>query len=58
MVRAAAEMWYSAPTEKSAEEFSFAADLHRLLACLRHAPSDDVINRGRINPAAVNNRVQ
>lgn len=37
MVRAATEMWYSAPTEKSAEEFSFAADLHRLLAKLEKA---------------------
>jgi hypothetical protein len=47
MVKAAAEMWYAAPTEKSAEEFSFALGLHKLLDQLEkalasgYAPSDE-----------------
>lgn len=47
MVEAAAERWYSMPTEKSAEEFIFAMGLHRLLAQLERAvesgyvPSDE-----------------
>lgn len=37
MVKAAAHFWYDYKTEKPAEEFSFAADLHRLLAKLEKA---------------------
>jgi hypothetical protein len=37
MARAAAKQWHDFKTEKPAEEFSFAADLHRLLAKLEKA---------------------
>jgi hypothetical protein len=37
MAEAAAERWYSTPTEKSAEEFIFAMGLHRLLSQLEKA---------------------
>lgn len=37
MERAAAKMWHDFKTEKPAEEFSFAADLHKLLARLEKA---------------------
>lgn len=45
--RAAAKMWHDFKTEKPAEEFSFAADLHKLLGRLEKAveggytPSDE-----------------
>lgn len=37
MVRAAAKPWFDFKTEKPAEEFSFAADLHKLLGRLTKA---------------------
>lgn len=57
--KAAAKMWHDFKTEKPAEEFSFAADLHKLLARLEKAteqgyvPSDEeqaVINAARAVP--------